>query len=55
MTGRYYGDAFTKNEYLLGGELRKELHDNIFGGDFRPYVFQGKIAEGFDIKLCAEW
>ena len=55
MTGRYDGDSFNETEYLLGGELRKELHDNICGSDFRPYVFQGKITEGCDIKLCAEW
>jgi len=55
MVGRYYDDAFNQNEYLLGGELRKELRDNICGGDFRPYVFQGKIAEGSYTKLRAEW
>ena len=37
------------------GETRKELRDNICRGDFRPYVDERKITEGFDVKLDVEW
>jgi len=53
--GRYNSDDFHQDEHAPRGKPRKELSNNIRGGDFPRNVVERKIAERLDIKLGVEW